>query len=319
MNKKVTTVLGDIPAGALGFCQSHEHLYLAKGKSFEVSPVLCIDDPAKSTQELLAYRTAGGGAVVDAQPVGCGRDAERLKDISRESGIHIIASTGFHKLDFYPEDHWIFTYSPDKLALLYIEELKSGMYGDCDTREPSPEIKTHIRAGQIKTALDACGLTKDYQKLFSAAAAAARETGAPLMAHIEAGADPIGLADYLCGEGVDLKRVIFCHMDRATPDLSVHAEMCRRGITLEYDTIAREKYHSNARETEITLHMLAQGSENQLLMGLDVTRARLRCYGGAPGLDYSLREFLPALKRAGVTETTLEKIFVTNPARVFAR
>lgn len=313
----ITTVLGEIPDSRLGFCQCHEHLYLMKGRSFEINADLCIDDQDKSLEELALYMKAGGSAVVDAQPVGCGRDPAVLEAISRESGAHVIASTGFHKLMFYPDDHWIYTFDCDKLARLYISELLEGMYGPCDTSAPME--RTSARAGQIKTALDIAGLTGEYHRLFTAAVYAAKETGRPLMVHIEKDSDPVGLADFLLCEGVEPEKVIFCHMDRSVGDIAVHKELCARGITMEYDTVARPKYHDDARETAIVTEMLESGYEDRILMSLDTTRARLKSYGGGMGLDYMLTSFIPRLREAGITGEALEKIFRVNPARIFSQ
>ena len=312
----ITTVSGDIKAENLGFCQSHEHLFIAKGHSFHINPDICINDEEKSIQEARLYKKAGGDAVVDAQPIGTGRDAAALERISRESGVHIIASTGFHKLLFYPREHWIFSCSEDMLSHIFIRELTAGMYGLCD--EHMPEQKTHFRAGQIKAALDSGSFTDTYRKLFLAAANAANQTGRVLMVHIEAGSDPVALAEFLGREKVNSEKIVFCHLDRAIPDLGVHKEICARKIALEYDTIARPKYHSDQRETEILLDMLKDGCENRILMGLDTTRARLKSYDGNIGLDYILNQFVPALMAAGVPQKVINKIFTDNPARIFS-
>lgn len=313
--KRINTVTGPILPEELGFCQSHEHLCILNGQSARVHPALCIDDEKSSLQELALYAAAGGNSLVDAQPVGCGRDAGFLRRISQESGIRIIASTGFHKLLFYPADHWIHSMSQDALTDLFTAELTEGMYAPCDAAPPAH--RTGILAGQIKTALDRPGLTDQYKPLFRAAVRAARDTGAPLMAHIEQGADPLELAAFLEGEGMDMDRLIFCHLDRAAADLSIHRRLCALGITLEYDTVAREKYHSDDRELEIIDALLEAGYEDRLLMSLDVTRARLKSYGGQVGLCYMLETFLPRMRARGVTEGQLRKIFVENPARMF--
>lgn len=313
----IVTVLGEISPHELGFCQSHEHLWITKGQSALVNLDLCIDDGDCSRAELELYRQAGGRAVVDAQPVGCGRDAGLLEEISRQSGVHIIASTGFHKMLFYPEVHWVFTLDADRLTRIYIDELTRGMYANCDAGFPSQCLV--CRAGQIKTALDAGAFTPQYQKLFQAAADAAVETDAPLMTHIEKGSDPVALADFLHKQRVALDRVIFCHMDRSVDDLGVHKELCQRGIYMEYDTVARPKYHDDNREAEIVMEMLETGWQERLLMSLDVTRARLRSYGGGVGLCYIQDTFLPLLRSKGVTGAQIQSIFVANPARVFAR
>lgn len=311
----IQTVRGGIAPVQLGFCHSHEHLHINKGQSAQINPALCIDDPERTAVELKVFRRAGGSAVVDAQPVGCGRGAGQLLALSQQSGVHVIASTGFHKRVFYPAGHWIFSYSEAQLTALFCEELQEGMYLDGDTAPPKQ--RSAIPAGQIKAALDAPGMDEQAQKLFTAAAAAAIETGAPLMVHIEQGADPTALADFLQRRKLDLTQVIFCHMDRAVPELAIHKAMCKRGIFMEYDTIAREKYHSNQREAELICQMVRAGFGGQILLGLDTTRQRLAAYGGHPGLTYLLLEFVPMLRENGLSQQQILSLFCQNPARAF--
>jgi phosphotriesterase-related protein len=315
--KVITTVLGDIAPSELGFCQSHEHLCITGTGNFPVKGEERIDDPEKSREEADLYRKAGGDTLIDAQPPGCGRDAFMLRDISEKSGVQIIASTGFHKMIYYPEDHWIHTSGREHLTRLFIEELQEGMY--LDGNRAYPKKQGPGRAGQIKTALDSEGLSPHYQKLFAAATAAAKVSGCALMVHIEKGSDPLGLSGYLFKQGLTPNRLIFCHLDRAVADTAVHRELCARGITLEYDTIGRPKYHDDEREAAIITEMLEAGYEKQILLSLDTTRARLRSYGGSPGLSYILESFIPMLRRRGVSETQIEAFFRENPARIFAR
>ncbi|MBP3940918.1 MAG: phosphotriesterase, partial [Christensenellaceae bacterium] len=76
--KIIRTVRGDILASEIGHTQCHEHIWLRKGPSFAVNPALLIDDEEKSLAELLDYKKAGGSAIVDAQPINCGRCPEVL-------------------------------------------------------------------------------------------------------------------------------------------------------------------------------------------------------------------------------------------------
>jgi phosphotriesterase-related protein len=312
----ITTVSGDINPSVLGFCQSHEHLSIAR--SFHTAGLQqYIDDPEKNISELMLYYSAGGRALVDAQPVGCGRDAEMLARISKKSGVHIIASTGFHKLSFYYENHWLHSAGEDELRDLFISELNQGMYLDGDTAFPSRQGS--IKAGQIKTALDTENLSPRYQKLFTAAAEAAKAADCAFMVHIERDSDPLQLAGFLARLGLPGDRIIFCHLDRAVTDINVHKEICEQGIYLEYDTIGRPKYHDDEKEIAIILELLKAGYEKQLLMSLDTTRSRLASYGGAPGLAYILNVFIPMLLQKGITETQIREFFIENPVLVFAR
>lgn len=313
----IQTVTGQAPPESLRFCHCHEHLMIRKGQSFLINPALCIDSYEKTLEELKRFRLAGGSTVVDAQPGGCGRDADALRRLSLASGVQIIASAGFHKMIFYPYDHWIYELSKDELADLFVRELTEGMYTDCD--ESRPEHTCGAKAGILKCAYDTCGLEPPYEKLFDAAVDAAVCTGAPLMVHIEQGSNPLKLVSYLDKRHMPLNRVIFCHMDRATEDLAVHREVCRQGIYLEYDTIGRFKYHSDERESEIFAEMLAAGYEDRLLFSLDSTRERLKSYTPEGiGLTYILDTFLPLLGNAGITEAQLRKISCTNCRKILA-
>lgn len=311
----IQTVTGKIPSESITFCHCHEHLLLSKGKSYEINNVLCIDDFEKSLLELQDFYSQGGNTIVDAQPVGCNRMTEELVALSKESNVHIIASTGFHKMAFYPDNHWIFQYSSEKMTDLFLHEIHTGMYITSDNAAPYKYI--NAKAGIIKCALDSPGLDRQYEKLFSAASDAANVSKAPLMVHIEQGSDPIALADYLSQNQVDLNNVIFCHMDRACADLSIHKEICERGIYLEYDTIGRPKYHDDNKEASIFCELIESGYEDKLLFSLDTTRARLKSYTPeGVGLTYILLTFIPLLKSRGISQAQIEKISCSNCRRI---
>lgn len=317
MEKKIHTVLGTVDPSELLFTQCHEHLLLSKGRSFQVNPVLCIDDLEKSVQETKDYFEAGGRGIVEAQPVGCSRVSEGLTEISRRTGVHIIASTGFHKLQFYPKTHWIRVLEEKQLARIYLSELTEGMYTETD-RIWKPEQKS-AKAGIIKTALDACNLKGQYETLFRAAAWAQAETGAPIMVHIEKGSRPELLIDFFRHWGTDPEKVYFCHMDRACETSDDLKRVLDAGISLEFDTIGRFKYHSDEAELDLIKGLLDQGYEDQILFSLDTTRARLKAYEpSAVGLTYILKTFLPKMRNAGVTENQIQKISIANPRKILA-
>lgn len=315
--QEIITVQGIVSPADLGFCQCHEHLLLRKGASYDINPALWMDDIDKSTQEVQRFRTAGGNTIIDAQPLGCGRMADGLLAIARETGVHIIASTGFHKLCFYPPDHWIYSISLDTLAELFIEELTVGMYTDGDTAYPSRQCAA--KAGIIKTAYDSEELSSRYQTLFLAAVKAAKKTDRVISVHIEQNTDPLKLLNFLEDSGIAPNRLIFCHMDRACGQLSTHCSVLERGAYLEYDTIGRFKYHSDAAEIKLMQDVIEKGYGKQLLFSLDTTRERLKTYHpDAVGLDYILRTFLPEMKSAGIKEETIAWISHYNCSSVLA-
>lgn len=307
----IKTISGEIPSHRLGFCQCHEHLMISKGVPYDLHPALCIDDIEKSKQELLQYLAAGGRSIIDAQPVGCNRMEYALGVLAEETGVNILCSTGFHKLYFYPEHHWIHTYSEKKLADIYIHEIEKGLFVGSETREPDDFCS--LKASMIKTALDKEGLTDRYQRLFNAAIEASACTAAPIMVHIEQGSDPLLLLDYLTSRGVPAKKLIFCHLDRACDDINIIKKVVGKGVFAEFDTIGRFKYHSDEREIEIIKELLADGYGHQILCSLDTTRERLRAYNAdAIGLDYILKTFIPLMRNSGIDEIQIHNFFYEN-------
>ncbi len=313
---KVQTVCGPIKPEQLGFCHCHEHILIAKGKSFEVDPAICIDDPEKSLQEVQLFKLSGGESLVDAQPVGCGRTSEELVRISCVSNVNIIASTGFHKLIFYRDDHWVFTSTIEQLEAVFVHELETGMFTDGDRSRP--KVYHSAKAGIIKTALDSCGLDNRYTQLFKAAASAAVKTSSPILIHVEKGSDPIALDDFLQKEGVLAEKRIYCHLDRAVSDLGVHRELLKRGCFAEYDTICRSKYHDDIAEIDILLQMIDAGFGDKILLGLDTTSKRMKAYGADFGLDYIQTKFIPLALSRGISKDALNAFMVQNPASALA-
>lgn len=308
---KIETVLGSIDSAQLGWCQCHEHIFLEKCKSYDVNTALMMNDYQKSTQELVEYAAAGGGAIVDAQPVAGGRMAEWEIQASKESGVHIIASTGFHKTMFYYEDSILFSKSEEQLTDLFIEECEDGMYSSM----ASGFEKTNAKAGAIKVAVDSGGVYRDktYEKLFAAAAHAQKQTGRTLVCHIENGADALEVVDFFTKRGIAPQKIIICHIDRTKYDFDYHEEVAKTGVFLDYDTINRLNYHDNDQEARLICYMLEKGYQNQLLFALDTTNKRLRNYGATMGLDFILTEFKPFLaEKYGVAEDITQNIMTIN-------
>ncbi len=309
MRGVIRTVTGDIPPEQLGACQCHEHIYISGDRLGPHTPVRPIDDFACSAAELRDYAAAGGCALVDAQPQSCGGAVEVLRRLSAETGVKIIASAGFHKLAFYRQDSAVMIDPEQALARRFAAEIRQG-------------------AGIIKTAVDRDGISGRYCLLHAAAAAAAAETGAAVLCHVEQGASLMELIAFYSFREIAPERLILCHADRAVPDRGAHLAALREGVYLEYDTICRPKYHDDAQEAALILYLLEKGYENQLLMGLDTTRERLTHYSrrdclcsvgnfsgaSAAGLSYIRRQFLPLLRRSGAAARQLDLIMTKNPA-----
>ena len=174
-----------------------------------------------------------------------------------------------------------------------------------------------MRAGIIKIATGDEGLTAVYEKIFTAAAEAHRITGAPILTHTELSKFGFEQVRFLTGEGVSPEHIIVSHMDRVI-DVDENARLAETGVFLEYDTIARFKYHSNAEELRLISEIVGKGYGNNILLGLDTTRERMTAYGGDIGLDYIKSTFIPMLEGMGINSGQIDDFMVHNPRRALS-
>ena len=146
----VRTVLGDIRPEELGNTSCHDHLVVRRVNGTNLPQKLVLDEYEKTQEELRAFVSQGGRTVVDAQPFGAGRDVEALRRLCKRTGVHIIASTGFHTRFFYPREFWAYDASVEEIAALFISEIEEGAYR-FDPADPFAS-RSGIRAGIIKVA-----------------------------------------------------------------------------------------------------------------------------------------------------------------------
>ena len=308
--RKIRTVTGDINPKMLGWCQCHEHIFVADGPSRAISSALYMDDFDKSLAETQLYQQAGGSAFVDAQPHGCGRMAANLKKVSEQAGVNIIACTGFHKTEFFEDSDWLERQNEDTLTRIYIREVTVGMDEGTGLTSCAGLIKCAAVPGIMQA-------NKLYEKLFSAAANAARETGAPLFVHFDPDANAMKLVDYFRACSISPERLIFCHLDRAKYDAGYHMNLASAGVFLEYDTIHREKYHSDEQELKLIETMVMTGHTSNLLLSLDTTNQRLRSYGAPFGLDDILTRFRFLLAER-IGNELVNSIMIDNPKKALS-
>lgn len=308
------TVLGTISEEKLGHCQPHEHIYIVGTIDQERCPLICMNNLPFSADELKLYAQKGGKTVVDANPLATGRDALALQDISRLSGVNIIATTGYHIPKFYPENHWIWTENEEALEEMFASEITEGMY--LGGFYEKPEYRTKIRAGLIKAMITHDGMQDEWNKrCLRAAGRAAKRTGASIMVHTE-GKDELEMIDLLAGKiGVDTGSILVCHVDRQVEDLKRHEEIASTGVFMEYDTITLFQFHNNADELHMLRHMMDKGYTDQILISTDPETDRMKAYGSKVGIDYILEHFLPLMRQGGFTEEEITAITRTNPAR----
>jgi predicted metal-dependent phosphotriesterase family hydrolase len=290
----VRTVLGDIPAGTLGRTDYHEHL-------FQVTPLLPgdeLDDEELSGAEAGSLRAAGIEAMIEATPIGLGRDLAGIARIAAATGLHIVATTGAHREAHYAAGHRLLELTRGELAELFIHDL----------------FEADVRAGIMKAGIGYWSISAFEHRVLGAAGLAHRATGAPVMVHLEHGSAGFEVLAVLAGHGVAADHVVLAHADR-NPDPGLHAELCATGAYLGYDGMARHREAPDSVLLDCLAETAARGGQDRLLLGGDVARRRrYRAYGGMPGLDYLPTRFVPRLE--ALDPALAHAVLVTNPARL---
>jgi phosphotriesterase-related protein len=311
----VRTVLGDIDPADLGATYAHEHLVIDGGRPVEMSPDFLLADVDRLGAELASARSAGLGAAVDMMPADCGRNPVKLAELSRRSGVHLIAATGLHHEKFYGASHWSLRATEDELADLFVADVEAGI----DERDYGGPIvrRTDVRAGIVKVGGSLGGPSDRDRPIFRAAAATHVRTGVPIQTHCEAGTGALEQIRLLVDAGVPAGQIAVSHVDKVV-DRAYHRAVVETGAFVVYDQAFRWGDRPNG-----TLQLLGWAAEDgalgQVMLGMDAARqGYYTAFGGSPGLPYLLREFSVVMEERSLGSTIRRTLFIDNPARALA-
>ncbi len=311
----VRTVLGDIEPSELGVTYAHEHVIIDGGRPVLMDPQFDLGDVEAMATELVGAAALGLGTVVDAMPCDAGRNAAKLAELSRRTGVHVVAPTGLHHERWYGPTHWSHRVTPDELADLFTADVTDGI-DDHDYSGPIVH-RTGIRAGVIKVAGSEGGPSDRDRPVFEAAAETHRRTGVPILTHCEGGTGALEQAGLLGDCGVDLAHVALSHVDKVV-DRGYHRELAATGARLEYDQSFRWGDRPNGT-LQLLEWMVEDGLDDRVVLGMDAAKRRYyRVFGGEPGLTWLLNGFSQQLEAAGLGEHVRRRLFVDNPARLYA-
>ena len=307
--KPVQSVLGEFPFESLGITDAHNHVWIEKVKGADGSaPVL--DQFESIRTELLEYRSAGGVSLLDCQPGGCGRNGDKLVQLSKDTKVNIIACSGFHRKKYYSPGHWFFSTTEADLADYLISEYTVGL-------EETKESPNPPRAGFFKIALEA-SWKETPQAAMEATAVAAKITGALVEIHTEKGSLAEKAVLFFEDRGVKPVQLVLCHMDKR-PDLGLHSELGRYGVLVEYDTFHRYKYKPEENLWPLITGMCKAGLCNRIALGLDMAESEMyKSIGNGPGLASLLTWVKPRLIEMQIPLNSIQEMLGGNIARRLA-
>ncbi|MDP9481668.1 MAG: phosphotriesterase-related protein, partial [Chloroflexota bacterium] len=285
----ILTVSGPVDPADLGWTLPHEHtqitLWQIPGRWDYWQ--LTRDEPL-ILEELAAFRSVGGGGIVDLTLPGVGRDPEWLARIAAASSLHVIMGSGWYREAYYPVEARIDRRSVDDLA----DELVAEAIDGVGTTGIRPGI-----IGEIGT--DKPWISALEERVHRAAARAAQRTGLAITTH--AVLSPVGLDQLRIfeEEGADPTRVVIGHAD-SYPVLEHHLAIVERGASVEFDFLGMAftptERLGEGRTVELLCELLHRGHTERVLLSQDVCHdAQLARYEGN-GYTYLARTFLPRLR-----------------------
>lgn len=338
---RVLTVAGAVDSAALGQTLMHEHLFTdlrrpvharrpdedlpeafkpltlanlsrtRNGGSNSDNDV--IDDLDVVSGEANAFAAVDGGTIVDVTGPHLGRAPEKLLQLSRRTGLHVVMGAGYYTPTFHPVDMDDRTVAG--IAGEIVRDIVAGVAG------------TGIRAGIIgEIGAESSPLTGNEWKSVRASAQASRVTGAPLTFHHGGqGEEKLRVIDVCQEEGVAPENIVLGHAAGLALDKGLAERVLARGVFIEFDFLAAPGSpwghlilmgdHTIAAGLAA---LIDRGHTDQILLGHDVCqKIQLKKYGGK-GYDYISRHFLPVLRRLGVGDEAIHAIMVDNPARALA-
>lgn len=299
----IQTVLGPISPEELGTTYVHEHI-LTRPPLWRIKedPDFLLDSKEKILEELRLFRNAGGRSIVDCTAIDYGRNARDLLEVAQQTDIHIIAITGFNRGDY--GEQWIQELSVEEMAELMIKDLMEGMDG------------TTAKAGVIKFGTSYNVVLPIEERFIQAAARAQQATGAPVITHTTRGTLGIEQITLFERAGGDVTRMALSHLDQNL-DFWYLRQIAKRGAYILFDGPSKVKYAPDEARVTMLKRLVDAGFEDRILISGDMgRRSYLKAYGGGPGFEYLLKQFVPRLLEEGFTPALVKKFFEENPRRL---
>lgn len=296
----IRTVTGDIEHLS-GPVLAHEHLQIDLSSQKGPEAVLGPAEEGPIAEDLRQARTEYSlQAVVDLSVPDIGRNPLGLRRISEGSGVAVICATGFYWDPLPPVAEGA---SVQELRELMIGEITTGI-GD-----------TGVRCGVVKVGTPKGEPTKAAERLFEAAAFAAKATGTALITHTSSLDQIAWHVSALERADMNLSRVLISHLNEVS-DIRFLVEVAQKGVFFGIDKVSFLKGPTNSHLADLVQGACEAGLAGQIIISSDIARKqRLQRFGGR-GYATVFADFVPMLRARGVSPEHIKTILCDNPVRL---
>ena len=340
---KAQTVTGLIDAEQIGITTCHEHIFWDMSDYFR-EPATAIErglahqpvslenlywvrahsagnidnmrqtDEQLAVSELLRFKLAGGGTIVELSQDGMARDPSGLARVARATGLNIIMGCGYYSAFSHPAD--MDQKTEEAITQEIVQEIMVGVRD------------TGVRSGIIGEIACSLPLTQNERKVLRACAVAQRRTGAAINVHPSI-SDEIVIEniEILKDAGADLTRIAISHVDGFEFSLPTLRKILEAGCYVEYDGFGHSLYHfvymgrvvneqSDIQRIDSIMQLIDEGYINQIVIGQDMFfKCSLVAYGGY-GYAHILDNLLPFMRVKGMTDQQIHTLLIENPKRL---
>ena len=285
-----------------GYTWVHEHLHIDLS-GFKNNLDCRLDQYDLICQEMKDLRALGVSNIIEMTNRYMGRNPLFMLDLMRDTGINVVACTGYYQDAFFPEH--VAARSVEQLAQEMVDEIVIGIEG------------TELKAGIIAEIGSSEGvITPLEEKVFIAAARAHIETGRPISTHTSFSTMGVEQLVLLQAHGVDLSRVTVGHCD-LKDNLDNILRMIELGAYVQFDTIGKNNYYPDEKRIAMLHAIRDRGLLSHVMLSMDITRRSHLKANGGNGYDYLLTTFIPQLRQSGFSQADVDMMLRDNPSKFF--
>ena len=285
-----------------GYTWVHEHLHIDLS-GFKNNLDCRLDQYDLICQEMKDLRALGVSNIIEMTNRYMGRNPQFMLDLMRDTGINVVACTGYYQDAFFPEH--VAAHSVEQLAQEMVDEIVIGIDG------------TELKAGIIAEIGSSEGvITPLEEKVFIAAARAHIETGRPISTHTSFSTMGVEQLVLLQAHGVDLSRVTVGHCD-LKDNLDNILRMIELGAYVQFDTIGKNNYYPDEKRIAMLHAIRDRGLLSHVMLSMDITRRSHLKANGGNGYDYLLTTFIPQLRQSGFSQADVDVMLRDNPSKFF--
>jgi phosphotriesterase-related protein len=309
----IMTVRGPVPANESGQWLSHEHILVdwigadSSGYHRWVKDSVIL----RALPYLEEISQLGVGSFADCSPAFLGRDPFLLRELSEQSGIHILTNTGYYgAVDnrFIPGYAW--EESAEDLARRWIDEFENGIDG------------SGVKPGFIKIGVREQGPLSDlHRKLITAAAITHKETGLPIKSHTGGDIPAFEQLEIIQSEGVSPSAFMWTHAQNGSFEKQVEAAASGAWVSLDGVNISSGDNNKGNMDWYVNrlIELRSAGVIDQVLISHDAGWYDAGEINGGDYRGYSdiHKYLLPELRTNGFSDEDIKKLVINNPTRAF--